>query len=395
MNDAYEKFFVYFDRKVLASYRQSPEEYVLVEDDMGGELESVGADGGTPLHMRFALRHDAEGAVHLAALSFDIERLSNRDQRIWLAFRTKPTEFNEDDPAFERWVRRNLDAEWDVEDGPLLQLNALIQKINATTNYVLGVPLWKVVGNPLVNYPASENADAYAQAHLELYRVIGDGLSEDALTLIAARRSINARSARGKLDTLKAIMPPELITKVHAPLTKNREMRNRKHGVTKGVTSSFEAFATFDGDIRAIQSGLGELVDWLEREFGVDAESCVRREDALKAFPEIVGPPMPEFKLGLLQEAIGKTIQSVRFGAEASSESLHEREAIQFHFTDGTALCIAVNSNIGNLVSDFDGLTPSDFHTSIDPRWAPAVSLAAQASVRKADVVEGDGDGGG
>jgi len=394
VNHAYEKFFVYFDRKVLASYRQSPEEYLLVEDDMGGELESVGVDVETPLRMPFALRHDTEGAVHLAALGFDIERLNERDQRIWLAFRTKPSKFSDHDPAFERWVRRNLDAEWDVEDGPLLQLKALVQKINAITNYVLGVPLWMVVGNPLVNYPAGENADAYAQAHLELYRVIGDGLSKEALTLIAGRRSIDIHDAGGTLAILKALISPELIATVHAPLAKNAKMRNRKHGVKRGITSPFDAFATFDGDVRAMQSGLGELVEWLEREFGVDAESCVRREDALRAFPEVVGPPMPEFKLGLIQEAIGKTIQSVRFGAEASSESLHEREAIQFHFTDGTALCITVNSNVGNLVSDFDGLSPCDFHTSIDPRWAPAVSLAAQASVRNADVVEGDGDGG-
>jgi hypothetical protein len=344
--------------------------------------------------MRFALRHAADGAVHLAALGFDVERLSNRDQKIWLAFRTKPQAFSDDDPAFERWVRRNLDAEWDVEDGPLLQLKALIQKINALTKYVLDAPLWgMVVGNPLIHYPASENADAYAQAHLELYRVVGDGLSRGALALIAKGRSVEVSDTDGTLARLKALIPPELIATVHAPLAKNAKMRNRKHGVKRGSTSSFEAFATFDRDVRAMQTGLGELVDWLEHEYGVDAESCVRREDALKGFPEIVGPPMPEFKLGLIRDAIGKTIQSVRFGAEASSESLHERETIHFHFTDGTALCIAVNSNVGNLTSDFDGLAPCDFHTSIDPCWAPAVCLAEQASVRGDDVAQGDDHG--
>lgn len=94
-------------------------------------------------------------------------------------------------------------------------------------------------------------------------------------------------------------------------------------------------------------------------------------------FPEIVGPPRPEFKLAELEQARGKTIQSVEFGEVAAHPDTHESEGIVLHFTDGSSMCIHVASNAMNLCQDFKGLSPQDVHTHLMVFWAPAIARSA------------------
>jgi len=63
----------------------------------------------------------------------------------------------------------------------------------------------------------------------------------------------------------------------------------------------------------------------------------------------------------------------VVFGEEEARPDMHQAEAMEIHFTDGTAVSIRVNSNAEDLASEFDGLHPCDFSTSLGVFWAPAV----------------------
>ena len=48
---------------------------------------------------------------------------------------------------------------------------------------------------------------------------------------------------------------------------------------------------------------------------------------------------------------------------------MHEAEGVVFHFTDGTALSIEIDSNARALSASRD-LTPSDVHTALLPSWS-------------------------
>lgn len=75
--------------------------------------------------------------------------------------------------------------------------------------------------------------------------------------------------------------------------------------------------------------------------------------------------PRPEFKLGDLQRAVGKTIVGVEFGEEEAIEDAHQAEAIIIHFSDGQSLSITVGSNVVNVgIED-----PSELETDLMVHW--------------------------
>ncbi|MGB6837512.1 MAG: hypothetical protein WBF66_07405 [Dehalococcoidia bacterium] len=369
----YDRYLVFFDRAVLSRYRASPDLYVLEEDDMGGEL-STSAHLESGFRVRFGFRRLEDNRICVAALGWDVKALPKEERVMWSGHLIQAPVFAEDDPAYQRWVKRNLEGSWDVEDGPRVHIERLVRLISALTRQTLGTPLWRFEANPLINYPIAENTDAYAKAHLELYRLLIDGLDKDVLALVAQHLNVSLTQPDKTLNSLKELLPDDLIQKVHGPLRKCSEER-KVHGVRP--TTGFPAFDSFHGDLVDIGRGLATLNDWLQDVLSTDSEACLEREGAMAIFPEIVGPPRPEFKLAELEQARGKTIQSVEFGEVAAHPDTHESEGIVLHFTDGSSMCIHVASNAMNLCQDFKGLSPQDVHTNLMVFWAPAIARSA------------------
>jgi len=175
----YEKYLLYFDRSVLANYRVSTHLYSLKEDDMGGELESIegnNIDAETSdlekswIRVRFGFRRQLNGTICIAALAPDLNDLNDKDLLIWHGFIIKNPRFAKDDNDFGRWVSRYLEGSWEIDDGPKIQIARLVKLIRSLTQQTLGKPFFRFEENPLINYPIAENFDAYAKAHLELYR---------------------------------------------------------------------------------------------------------------------------------------------------------------------------------------------------------------------------------
>lgn len=374
--DKQEMFLLYFDRSVLSKYRASPDLYRLEEDDMGGRLENIQNDQSLPkswYQVRFAFRKLANGKTCVAAFAPDIDKLSQEEKFIWGGYLLEVPVFAEGDSAFERWVNRYLEGSWQVEDGPKPKIDRQIRLIRALTSQTLGEPLLRFEGHALVNYPVAENTDAYAKAHLELYRLVIDGLNAGAIAKLADRLAIKLSDPSKTLNSLKEILPSDLVPQVHKPLMACVAVRNKVHGVPTQPISSFPAFDTFHCDLESIAQALTELCKWIENKLSVDAEKCLKREQAMVYFPQFVGPPRPEFKLDKIKQAEGKTIELIEFGEEPVCSDKHQSEGIVVHFTDGSALAIVVGSNATNLSWKFEDLRPEEVHTDLVVVWAPSV----------------------
>jgi hypothetical protein len=374
--DKWDRFLLFFDRSVLSKYRASPDSYKLEEDDMGGRLENMETDQSRPIswyQVRFAFRRLANGEVSVAAFGPDIHKLPQREMLIWRGYLLENPVFVQEDTAFERWVSRYLKGSWQVESGPRYKIDRQIQLIRALTEQTLGQPLMRFDEHNLVNYPVAENTEAYAKAHLELYRLLIDGLNTDVIQMLAKLLSAKLSDPSKTLNSLKEILPSGLVSTIHKPLMTCVNARNKVHGVPSQLISPFSAFDAFHRDLEAIAEALTELCKWLEGVLGADAEKCLKREQAMLWFPKFIGPPRPEFKLGEIMGAVGKTIESVKFGEEPTYPGKHQSEGIVIHFADGSAMAIVVGSNAMNLSSQFEGLNPEDVSTDLVVLWAPAI----------------------
>ncbi|MGH2639700.1 MAG: hypothetical protein ACRDF4_10560, partial [Rhabdochlamydiaceae bacterium] len=176
---------------------------------------------------------------------------------------------------------------------------------------------------------------------------------------------------RATMNTLKVILPVELHKTVHEPIKACSIERNKMHRVQTAY--AFAAFKEFHRHAKAIHASIAGLRQWLEQVLFLNAEKCLKREQAMKFFPKFDGPLRPEFKYGDFLSAVGKTISKIEAGEFISKKGSHRHssEAIVLHFTDGTALSIDVGSNAWNLESDFEGLEASMFSTDLIPTCAP------------------------
>lgn len=375
MSKSYDRILAYFSRDVLTVYRASPHLYELEEDDMGGKLELAdnGNDGDEWFQVRFGFRRQADGIVCLATVAHDLKHLPDKDRMIWVAYLLDSVVFAEVDPSFDRWVNRNLEGSWEVDDGPKQRIQREIHLVCAMTQQFLGLPLWRYRSNRLINYPVSENTDAYVKAHLELYRLVIDGFDPKAIVALAERRGVKLTDHSRTLGSLRESLPDRIAKAVYDPLAKCRDQRNRNHGGLDEPVKRFAAFDSFHRDVERLAAGLRALREWLESEFSADAEACLSRYQTFaRLFPKFIGPPRPELKAGELERVVGKTISRVEFGEEEPVERVHRAEGIILHFSDGSAVSIRIGSNAGNISDEFDGLKAEHFSTDLMIFWAPS-----------------------
>lgn len=370
----------YFDRRVLCRYRASPDLYRLEEDDMGGEVKVLSPEEETPeeqrpkyFRVRFGFRRLEDRRVCLAALLPDIRELEEREQLLWAADLLDRPRFLDQDPAFERWRNRYILGSWQSENGPIQRLKEALDRCRAVTAIGLQVPLFRASTNPTLNYPIAENTTALAHAYLELYRLVGEGMEGKALRKLADQLGRHFDSSK-RLNSLKGLLPPFLHNTIYVPLKDCASHRNEVHAEAHKQPQSCAAFDTFDCALERMVTAVSDLTEWLSEQLDLDTEACLRREEIMTGpyWPKIDCEPQPIEKLHKVQATLGKTIARVEYGECPHADDCHEREAIIFHFTDGSALALDVHTNAGNLASDFDGLKPSMVHTQISPWFAPS-----------------------
>jgi hypothetical protein len=376
----YEKYFEYFERSVLNIYRSSSHVYKVVEDDMGGEIRVTSTwdekdeEKYSYINLQFGFRKLIDYTTCIALFTPNLkDKISQNEFYKWVPFRIKNPEFSKDDPFFKRWIERYIYGSWDVKNGPKFEIIRLIELISVLTKYSLGIPFFKYSENILLNYPSEENTEEYTKANLELYRLVIDGMQKDAIVTLSEYLNINLTDENKRLNSLKELLPFDKIQSIHKPIIKLSERRAPIHGLPKKGIQKFDAFSKFNEDLHEISHCLENLLIWLEGVLNTDAKSCKDREDSLHLFPNIVKPPRPDFKFADIQKAVGKTIKSIEFGAEEEHKEVHEREAIIFHFEDGTSMTIRVGSNAQNIHYQYENIKANEFSTDLMIFWVNAV----------------------
>ncbi len=376
----YEKYFQYFDRAVLNFYRTNSHVYELTEDDMGGQItvsdqwdESL-EDQFSYIDLKFTFRKLADKRICVGVfMPLFKDKVSEKDYSKWVGFHIEQPEFHKNNYEFERWVSRYIDGSWEIQDGPKIQIEQEIKLINALTRIKFGIPFFKHEEYRLLNYPTAENTEEYIKAILELYRLIIDGMEKESIIKLADFLESELTDERKRLNSIKELLPVELVEKIHKPINSVSRKRMSIHGIPSKGVKAYLSFDSFNSDLKGIHSALSELKVWLEKTLKLEAESCLKRLEALKLFAKIDGPPSPRFKIVEAQRMVGKQIEKVEFGKTEFHKDVHRNEAINIFFADGTAMTIRVGSNAYNISCEHSQIKPSDFHTDLMLFWAEKI----------------------
>lgn len=373
----------YFDQQVLAAYRSEPHKYRIESDSFEGELsvtneyyselESMGKTGEA-VSIRFGYRTLRDGNLAIVVWLPDLFEKSKAHVERWSAFHLKAPEWTEDfDERFSNWVQRYLEGSWDVDNGPLYYLGQKMKVINGVTTELVGVPLYRHEITETLGYPAAENTHRYQDSHKELYGYLIDGIDKECISRLAS--SLGESIKVGDKNTIQAVMKllPGLETSPNFALAANLVSEQRRlasHGV-RPPAEKFPAFSQFTKDLALCLEATNELLGMLERRFGVDGEELHKRNEAKKWLPRIDRPPQAHYSIVQATQMKGKTVEHVEFGFRKDIGGVHQSEAIIIYFTDGSMVSLEAGSNVGNLVSDDNGLRPEDFHVDFILHWVP------------------------
>jgi len=378
-NNDYEKYLLYFDRSVLNYYRDNSHVYEVIEDEIGGKIKissnwkEEDSDKYPYIEIIFGFRKLKYGDICIVVFGPTfLKNTSEKDLERWNGYIINKRQFKEKDDCFDGWTKRYILGSWDVEDGSRKEIEDRLDLISVLTKHKIGIPLFKCCRSILLNYPKAENEEEYNKANLELYRLVIDGLSKDAIIELAKLLNKNLSDKRKTLNSLKEILPEELVGKIHTPLKELRDRRSKIHKTPSENIKRLNAFDRFDSDLKNIANCLDELLLWLEEIFNIDAKSCRGSEDSMKNFPKIVGPPQPAFKLDDLKKIENKKVKSVEFGEVEKYKDCHEAEAIIFHFYDGSSMAIKIHSNADYLKSEYR-IPPNEVDTALDIFWAKPI----------------------
>lgn len=140
----------YFDQQVLAAYRNEPHKYTIVSDYFEGDVQTSDnyyrefeeADqADQSISLRFGYRTLKDGNLALVVFLTDLTEKSKAHVKRWYAFHLDNPEWTgQHDERFDKWVKRNLEGSWDVDNGPLYYLVEVVTTINCLTAELIGIP---------------------------------------------------------------------------------------------------------------------------------------------------------------------------------------------------------------------------------------------------------------
>jgi hypothetical protein len=317
----------YFDQQVLASYRNEPNKYIIESDYFEGELsvtneyyaelELLGKTAEY-VNIKFGYRTLRDGNLAIVAWLPDLVDKSKTHVPKWSAFHLKTPEWTtEQDDRFVNWIRRYLEGDWDVDNGPSFYLAQTIKIINGLTAELVDMPLFLHEIDETLGYPSAENTHRYQDAHKELYGYLVDGLNKECLSRLAfkLKRSIKI----GDKNTVKAITTlfPTLETSstfLSALNIISEQRRLATHGI-RPTAVKFSAFSQFTKDISICLEAIKEILAVLEHEFGVEGEDAYKRHEAKKWLPKIDRQSDPHYSIVETSRMTGKLSKKLNMGS--------------------------------------------------------------------------------
>jgi hypothetical protein len=370
-----------FHRTVLARYKCSLDLYEVREDDLGGSIcRSATADPDLDegesqyFEIRYGFRHLSDGRICVVAWLPDLEKLPRREREAWMIDHLRAPRFAEIDPAYDRWVGRNIRGEWNSA-GPLEELQMRITELRAITAAVGLPPLFRAEWSPLLHPPIAENSAELLASVVELERLVVEGLDPKAVRGIGKALRVELDPQHGTLGCLRSVLADEeLAKKVHAPLGKLRDERNQIHRMPAPHPKSLPAFDHFLEWCRRTVSALTALAEFLAAKLSVDVEQASRRLEIMESsmFPRIGPLGFKHPDTDKLVRTVGKTIASVEIGAVVGADTEYRRDGIALHFDDGTSLVIDPIANVGTWSGKVTGFDPVDLCVRLDATFVPS-----------------------
>jgi hypothetical protein len=373
----------YFDQGVLAAYRNEPHKYRIESDYFEGslnvtneffaELDKQGKTENT-VSIRFGYRTLRDGNLAIVVWLPDLFERSKTHIPRWRAFHLEGPDWTTDqDERFENWVRRYIHGDWDVESGPIYQLEDAMKMINALAIEFVGIPLFKHEIDATLGFPAAENTHRYQDKHKELYGYLIDGLDKECISRIALSLKRNIKIADKKtIEALKELFPSlrdsELFTTATSLVSEQRRLAS--HSV-RPPAENYPAFSQFTKDLSLCLDATKEILALFERHFGVRGEHMHKRHEAKKWLPVIDRAPGSHYSIVQTSQMMGKTVEKVEFGFREELKGVHQSEVLIIYFTDGSIMSLEAGSNIQNLLSDEKRFQPEDFHVDFIVHWVP------------------------
>jgi hypothetical protein len=380
---------------VLAFYQNAAHQYEVLTDNFEGAVairqefyESLSEEqqASQNIDVRFGFRAMRDGTLAVAVWAPDIHDRAGEQQRAkWAGFQVDPRQFPQEyDRRFLLWAQRVVGGSWDVEDGPLTRLRAVIAEIIALTEASVDRPIFTSETSSKLVFPNAENDAAYRDAHSALYGFIIDGLDKATIAALAARIGVPGRFDNDR--TIAALKKLVTDTAIHgvvfAPLEKVSAVRREAdHGVQPAPTP-FAAFDAFSTDVEAIVAGMLTLKTFLASALQLDVEQCVRRRQEKRYLPKFDSSRRSQANFSIVQvgSIVGKTIANVEYGFRKPRSGVHDSELVIMHFTDGSILSICTGSNAANLSREHEGLKPEDYSSTFILTFVPAVNPSPAAT---------------
>jgi hypothetical protein len=382
-----ENFLGYFDQQILAAYYNEPnkytvqsdffqgdviitDEYYLQQEDLGQEIDYI--------NVRFGYRTLKNGYLAIVAWLPDLYEKSKNHIKKWEAFSLNSPEWTTDyDERFDKWIKVNIEGNWSIKSGPLTELAQSMKLVNAISNELVGLSLYKYELDKTLGYPSAETTHSYQDSHKRLYGYLIDGIDKACVSRLAEKLKIHISNI-DNIKTIKAIkeMLPELEnSKFTQAINLISEQRRIATHQVRPKAEKFRAFSRFTEDLRLCSQSFEEILEILESKFGITRDQAYKRHNAKKMLPKITHRPelKDSFPISIIESVHmkGKTIERVEFGLREKYENVHESQVLIIYFTDGSIICIDTGSNIANLVGDDDNLKPEDLHIDLDIHWVP------------------------
>jgi hypothetical protein len=363
----------YFDPQVLAAYKNEPDKYQITENDSEGELRNI---TGEPIHIRFGFRILENGICALVIWKPDLYQKSTFHVQQWKGFKLEnPIWTTSHDKNFDIWVQQNLEGLWVDQVDPVTDLSNIMKVINALTCEVVGSLLYKDELDQTLGYPAAENTHRYQDSHKTLYGYLIDGLNKTCISSIVSKlnKQINVSNEK-TVSAIKKLFPElensSCFSSAMDVISEQRRLASHK---VRPPTEPCDARSKFTHDLTLCVKGIKELLEKLEKSFGITGENAEERHKAKKWLATIGQPPEDHYSIMKALQMKGKTIQKVEAGLRTEHENLPKSEALVIYFTDGSIMSLDTGSNVSALVSDENGLHPQDLHIDFCINWVPGL----------------------
>lgn len=200
----HEMFLAYFDRDVLARYKDKPDVYEIHEENYGGFIYNNGDDDW--YQIRYAFRKMEDGNIAVAGWIPDLGKLAETESKIWAGFHLEEPHFIPQDELFEDWLGTYLSPGGFFPLTPTRPKTILYREvalINAITELCCERKLFLVEDNPHLHYPKAENKKAYIDSISELNNLVNDMMDKKTIEILASHLSIQLDDSSKKLNSIK------------------------------------------------------------------------------------------------------------------------------------------------------------------------------------------------